>query len=162
VARILTTAASNDFYLVGQNAALTGPLAPMLDDIAMPEGWISPVRPLPDTSLWMGPAGAITRLHHDGYSVLACQVVGRKQWYLVPPLERGLLDRVRDAHSTLDPETQPLDDVLVKRFVLEAGEALFVPPGWWHHVRALAPSISVSIKAWARPVDLAFLRLGDR
>jgi ribosomal protein L16 Arg81 hydroxylase len=28
--------------------------------------------------------------------------------------------------------------------VLNAGEALFIPKGWWHYVRALDDSISVS------------------
>lgn len=151
---------TNAFYLVAQNKALEGPLAPMLDDIAMPEGWLDPASLAKGASLWLGPAGTRTRLHHDFMPVLACQVVGRKRWRLVPPTERKLLERIRRSHTTLDPDTDDLDGVLVKDVVLAPGEALFVPPGWWHHVVALDPALTVSITAWARPVDLRFLQLG--
>lgn len=28
--------------------------------------------------------------------------------------------------------------------VLEAGQMLYLPPGWWHYVKALSTSVSVS------------------
>jgi ribosomal protein L16 Arg81 hydroxylase len=34
--------------------------------------------------------------------------------------------------------------------VLEAGELLYLPPGWWHHVRSLGVTISVNTW-WAPP-----------
>jgi ribosomal protein L16 Arg81 hydroxylase len=35
-------------------------------------------------------------------------------------------------------------------FVIEPGEILFIPAGWWHHVRALDPSISMNF-FWLAP-----------
>lgn len=163
IRRIEAAAApTNDFYLVAQSKALEGPLRAMVDDISMPEGWLRTEQLPKGASLWMGPAGTITRLHHDFVSLLACHVRGRKRWRLVPPTERALLDRVARSHTTLDPELDPLEGVLVKDFVVEPGEALFVPVGWWHHVRALEPSITVSLGAWPRDeTELRYLRLGS-
>lgn len=143
-------APTNDFYLVAQSKALEGPLAAMLDDVAMPEALMPRASLAERASLWMGPAGTITRLHHDYEPVLTCHVRGRKRWRLIPPTERALLDRMRMSHTTLDPETDPLEGVLVKDVVVEQGEAIFVPPGWWHHVRALDPCITVTLAAWPR------------
>jgi mannose-6-phosphate isomerase-like protein (cupin superfamily) len=34
---------------------------------------------------------------------------------------------------------------------LEAGEALFIPANWWHHVRSLKASINVSLTNFVFP-----------
>jgi ribosomal protein L16 Arg81 hydroxylase len=39
--------------------------------------------------------------------------------------------------------------------VLEPGQALFIPVGWWHHVRSLDVSISVSFTNFLAPNDYA-------
>lgn len=36
------------------------------------------------------------------------------------------------------------------RFELHAGETLFVPAGWWHTVRILNPSVTVSVNGLNR------------
>lgn len=153
-------APTNDFYLVAQSKALEGPLATMLDDVVMPESLMPRATLAARASLWMGPAGTITRLHHDFEPVLTCHVRGRKRWRLIPPTERALLDRLRMSHTTLDPETDPLEGVLVKDVVVEEGEAIFVPPGWWHHVHALDPCITMTLAAWPRAeIDMRWLSL---
>lgn len=163
VRRIATAGETNDFYLVAQSRAFEGALRPMLDDIAMPPGWQRAEEYPQHASLWMGPAGTITRLHHDFVSLLTCHVRGRKRWRLIPPTERALLERIRMSHTTLDPETDPMEGVLVKDVIVEEGEAIFVPVGWWHHVRALDPAITVSLAAWPREeTELPYLRLGSR
>jgi ribosomal protein L16 Arg81 hydroxylase len=35
--------------------------------------------------------------------------------------------------------------LVVKDFVLTPGQALFLPVGWWHCVRALDPSASIGL-----------------
>ena len=70
-------------------------------------------------------------------------------------------------YSPVDPErlaseAQPTD-VVFKELTLEAGEALFIPAGWWHHIRALSVSISLGVNhfacendfdAWFVPSDI--------
>ncbi|WP_437764939.1 cupin-like domain-containing protein [Sorangium sp. So ce281] len=49
-----------------------------------------------------------------------------------------------------------------KDVVLDPGEALFIPVGWWHHVRALDAGISLGINSfpfhnnfdWYRPSNI--------
>ena len=150
---------SNDLYLVARGRALEKTrLRELWADVAMPEGYLS------DPSarggqLWIGPAGTLTPLHHDTSSIIFCQVYGRKRWLLIAPEEATLLDGARSLYAGLDPERDDMGRARVREVVLEAGEALYVPVGYWHHVRALDPSISVAINAlpfdnhfdWYRP-----------
>ena len=60
-----------------------------------------------------------------------------------------------------------LFDSMPGRCVLRAGEMLFVPSGWWHTVRILTPSITVSINSanrnnWRNYVDDYRLMMAHR
>ena len=44
--------------------------------------------------------------------------------------------------------------------MLAPGEALFLPVGWWHHVRALDLSISVAFNHFTWPNDFDWYRPG--
>jgi hypothetical protein len=157
---------TNDFYLVAQNKALERtPLGVLLSEIEMPPGWMDAALRPEDASLWMGPAGTVTALHHDFTNLLYCALHGRKRWRLVPPTERALLDRVTAQHTLLDPSRDLGDDAIVLDVVVAPGEALFVPVGWWHHVVALDASIGVSLTGFSRREgrgdDFAFFRPGS-
>ena len=57
-------------------------------------------------------------------------------------------------YAAVDPEDSASLEGVDARFAtvdVEAGDALFVPVGWWHHVRALSVSISVAFSGFARP-----------
>ena len=153
---------SNDVYLIARGRALeTGALSALIDEIAMPEGWLAMERARGSAQLWLGPEGTVTPLHHDTSNILFCQVYGRKRWRLIAPHETAMLDLARSLYSRLDPETDDLDEVRVHDFVLEPGEALFVPLGWWHHVRALDASISVALNCFTFPNAFDWYRPGE-
>src|SRR5581483_11277393 len=115
--------------------------------------------------LWFGPGGTVTPLHHDVLNVMLVQVYGRKLVRLISPLESHCLYHDVGVYSKVDP-TRP-DAERFPRFsrvrpfniLLEPGQALFMPAGWWHHVTALDTSISLSFSnfrwvndfTWAHP-----------
>ena len=109
---------------------------------------------------FFGPQGTVTPLHWDPYENIFCQVVGKKYLRLYPPSEsEKLYPRDKDLmnNSRIDPpdvlegatsiyeETFP--DFLKAKFqdvVLEPGDLLYLPMGWWHFVKSCSVSISVA------------------
>jgi hypothetical protein len=156
---LLTAAGStNDVYLVAHNKALgRAELRGLLEDIRPPEELFDPARIDGGVSLWFGPAGTVTPLHHDTTSILFCQVVGRKRVALVAPFETALLEGARGfyagarAGEIARGERPELAEVTVREVELSAGEALFIPAGWWHEVTALEISINLSVLHFRRP-----------
>jgi ribosomal protein L16 Arg81 hydroxylase len=149
---------SNDIYMVARNEALGTPaLASLLAGLSDLPPFLRAHHLAGCVSLWLGPAGTKTPLHHDTSNILFCQIHGRKRVHLCAPWERALLADVRAVYSACDAEAAPGTpgaipaSVQVYEVELEAGEALFLPVGWWHQVRALTPSVSLSFTNFARP-----------
>jgi hypothetical protein len=135
---------SDDVYLIANQRALErDELQPLLDDVVMP-GFCEPARAQGGTSLWFGPAGTYTRLHHDTTNIVFCQMYGKKRVWLVSPLEVAMLETADDFYNLRDPDAGDLDELPVRVVDLEPGEALLIPVGWWHWVRALSTSINLS------------------
>lgn len=112
---------------------------------------------------WIGPARTVTPLHCDYDDNIFAQVWGRKRIFLVPPHHDEFL-YVREANpmlfgSPFDPEAPDYDRFPLARqaapveVIMEPGELLYVPAGWYHQVRAL--SFSLSVNRWARALPLA-------
>ncbi|MDP1915694.1 MAG: cupin-like domain-containing protein [Myxococcales bacterium] len=151
---------SNARYLVARNNGLTAPgLRSLLRDIGFFSGILN--RRLLDgfVYLWVGPGGTVTPLHHDTANNLFCQVRGRKRFILVDPANAELLRDVISYYSFIDAERFDLRrfpylaDVDRMTITVGPGEALFIPSGWWHHVRSLSPSISVSMTNFTKLLD---------
>jgi hypothetical protein len=160
--RIVAAGTTNDVYLIANNHLAKRPgLEALLDDVRAPHPYLDPPRNGDYLSLWFGPAGTLTPLHHDTANVLLCQVYGRKKFLLFPSFELFLThDPHHGVHSPIDPEHPDLDlypelaEATRREVELSAGEALFIPVGWWHHVRALEVSISASFTNFKRPNQL--------
>jgi hypothetical protein len=92
IARLLEAGSTNDFYMVAHNRTMMRPrLRALLADVRPPRALFElPLRPAA-TSLWIGPAGTITPLHHDTTNILFSQVYGRKRIELISPQETALL-----------------------------------------------------------------------
>lgn len=156
VRRIRAAGETNDLYTVANNKNMDRPaFRALLDDVVLDETYFDPAKQSGGYSFWLGPAGTVTPLHHDTTNILFHQLYGRKRFILVAPDERALLDHGEGFYSALDPEADPLPDALdgVPLHVCELapGESLFLPVGWWHHVRALDVSISLSQLHFRRP-----------
>lgn len=134
---------------------------------------------LPETvepRIWIGNR-TVTRVHYDLNYNLLCVVAGKRRVLLFPPeqlpnLYPGPFDRTIGGVPVgmVDPESPDLEHY--PRFALareamevvelEAGDALYIPYGWWHQVRALE-TFNVMINYWwddaaqpARPYDALF------
>jgi hypothetical protein len=151
---------SGDRYLVAQNQALRQPaLAGLWEDLAFPADFLDPAAPASCASLWFGPANTVTPLHYDLQNALLAQVYGRKRVILVSPLDTARVYQGRGGYSEVDAERPDFDrfplyrDVVARTADLAPGDALFLPLGWWHQVRALSVSISLSLSnfAWPNP-----------
>lgn len=112
---------------------------------------------------WLGPAGTVTPLHCDYDDNIFAQVWGSKRIFLAPPHHDVFL-YPSEANAILfgspfDPEAPDFARFPLARqatlieCIVEPGEMLYVPAGWYHQVRAL--SFSLSANRWARAMPLA-------
>ncbi|MGF6274997.1 hypothetical protein ABIB38_003394 [Massilia sp. UYP11] len=115
---------------------------------------------------WIGPARTVTPLHCDYDDNLFAQLWGTKRIFLAPPHHDAFL-YAREANpllfgSPFDPEAPDFEALPLARqaalveIVVEPGDMLYVPAGWYHQVRAL--SFSLSSNRWARGQPLALLK----
>lgn len=158
VDQVLAGGATNDYYLTANNEALRRPeLAPLLDDIGTLPDICDRAELAQRASFWFGPAGTKTPLHHDTLMLLHTQVVGRKRWRFISPLETPRLYNHFDVYSPIDIDQPDLvrypafAGVRVLDVVVEPGETVFLPLGWWHQVSALEVSLSFSYSNLALP-----------
>lgn len=67
--------------------------------------------------------------HWDTHDVFAIQLIGRKRWRVFQPtLPLPLSHQTSERSGHTCPDTPVLD------CVLETGDVLYIPRGWWHHV----------------------------
>ncbi|KAL3828156.1 hypothetical protein ACJIZ3_016958 [Penstemon smallii] len=123
-------------------------------DIVIPDYCFAGGGEIRSLNAWFGPPGTVTPLHHDPHHNILAQVVGKKYIRLYPAsLSEELYPHTE---SMLSNSSQvDLDNIDEKEFpgvsnlefvdcILEEGEMLYIPPKWWHYVRSLTTSFSVS------------------
>lgn len=107
-----------------------------------------------DIKAWLGPEGTISPMHIDEKHNLLCQVFGSKRIILAAPKDSTNLypfvgDMLKNT-SQIDAENVDYERFPLSRNVefftitLHKGEMLYIPPKWWHFVRSLSKSFSVS------------------
>lgn len=149
-------ARTNDYYMVPRNDNWPNGLQALAADIRPPAGIVEQGEP-PRAHLLLGPAGTVTPLHFDDSNVLLCQVIGRKRVRLVPSFERHLVYPRGGTFSSVDAANPDLErhpkfgHATVLETVLEPGQMLFVPVGWWHWVGALDLSATVTFHHFQVP-----------
>jgi hypothetical protein len=99
------------------------------------------------TAVFIGPEGSLSALHRDYWNTHAylAQMQGRKRAILFSPKDSDFL-----YGGQVDPE-QPdfgrfplFDYATAYECVIEPGDTLLIPANWFHHVRGLEKSITVS------------------
>ncbi|AMO93019.1 cupin-like domain protein [Collimonas fungivorans] len=112
---------------------------------------------------WLGPSGTVTPLHCDYDDNIFAQIWGSKRIFLAPPHHDEFL-YPREANAILfgspfNPEAPDFEkfplarQVALVECIMQPGELLYVPAGWYHQVRAL--TFSLSANRWARALPLA-------
>lgn len=151
VDQVLQGGVTNDYYLTANSEVLRRPeFASLLDDIGTLPPLADRAQLAERSSFWFGPAGTVTPLHHDTLMLFHTQVVGRKRWRFVSPLEWPRLYNARHVFSEVDLERPDsvrfpaFAEATVLEVVVEPGETMFLPLGWWHQVTALDVSLSFS------------------
>ena len=99
------------------------------------------------TAVYIGPAGSLSRLHRDYWETHAylAQIQGRKRAILFSPDDSDFL-----YNGQVEPEQPDFGRFpLFKRAtayecVIEPGDTLLLPANWWHYVKGLEKSITVS------------------
>ncbi len=156
---VRTSGSSNDFYMTANNdsknqASLKG----LWDDVGSLPEYLDD-DPTRRGFFWFGPAGTITPLHHDLTNNFMAQIMGRKRVRLVAPCELAKIYNHRHCFTELDARNVDLArfpamaDVTIHDCVLEPGEILFLPVGWWHHVEALDISVTLASTNFLWPND---------
>ena len=121
-----------------------------------------------------GKGGAFPVLHYDGAATHAflMQIHGKKEVILFSPAQSEFLypspekDNLSSINSLEHPDFEkfPLFAKAVpSTFIIEPGDLLFIPSGWWHTVRMLTPSITISANVlnrsnWNAMVDFVASR----
>ncbi|XP_027365269.1 uncharacterized protein LOC113872152 isoform X2 [Abrus precatorius] len=134
-------------------------LETLREDIQMPP--ILGAKELSSINLWMNNAQARSSTHYDPHQNLLCIVSGRKQVVLWPPSASSSLYPMpiygeASNHSSValenpDYSTYPRAECsmeFAQRVVLEAGDALFIPEGWFHQVDS--DDLTIAINFWWR------------
>ncbi|CAI9106613.1 OLC1v1005809C1 [Oldenlandia corymbosa var. corymbosa] len=123
-------------------------------DIVIPDYCFTGGGEMKSLNAWFGPGGTVTPLHHDPHHNILAQVVGKKyvRLYssslseeLYPHAETMLCNSSKVDLDHIDEVEFP--KVVNLEFfdcILNEGEMLYIPPKWWHYVKSLTTSFSVS------------------
>lgn len=149
---------TNDVYMTANNAGVNSAILHTLRaDLGSLPHLLDEDLADSQTFFWMGPAGTVTPLHHDLTNNLMIQMRGRKRVLLVAPEYLPLIYNHFHCYSMVDLEAIDLErfpllrDVRMLQVVLNPGEILFLPVGWWHHVRGLEPTITITCTNFCFP-----------
>jgi Cupin-like domain/2OG-Fe(II) oxygenase superfamily len=156
VARIREPGSGKRLYLVARNHFFDLPaLAALREELQPPAHLVDTrVRSRGSVKLWMGGADTVTPLHHDQHSIFFMQIFGRKRIKMIPPFDFSRLYVRERFYSEVNPErVDPVRHPLFAQVSLASvelgpGDALFIPVGWWHHVRSLQACISATFSAF--------------
>lgn len=114
--------------------------------------------------LFMGPRGAVTRMHQDNHHAHAwlSQVRGQKLYVLCAPQDYKLVApsgaSADQGGTTREGRLDPLDaaqrsereaaGLRMYATILQPGETIVAPDSWWHYAVSLSPTITIMANFW--------------
>ena len=160
---------SRVLYLQRQNSSLTEEFSSLMGDIDGELEWASAAfgTSIDAINFWLGDGRAISSLHKDPYENVYCVIRGSKTFTLYPPTDRPLLqykmydvwrytenggiqpepDCPRTPWIDIDPRdplTSNIPGTHPLVVTVRAGETLYLPSYWFHHVRQEHGTIAVN------------------
>jgi hypothetical protein len=145
-----TRGATNDYYITANNSGKNKEnLKELWQDIVQLPEYLKGDDPT-GGFFWYGPQGTVTPLHHDLTNNFMAQVRGRKLIRLIAPFE--LPDVYNHRHCFSQVNLDRIDEQRFPQFrnvkvidlVIGPGDLFFLPVGWWHYVRGLDVSITMT------------------
>ncbi|KAJ7739655.1 hypothetical protein DFH07DRAFT_926926 [Mycena maculata] len=92
---------------------------------------------------WLGPKDTVSPAHTDPYFNMYVQVAGYKTVWMAAPETDGML--ATGNTSAVDVFATDQSYLAGQMAILGPGDVLYLPPGWWHAMRAECRSFSVSM-----------------
>ncbi|PWA39218.1 2-oxoglutarate (2OG) and Fe(II)-dependent oxygenase superfamily protein [Artemisia annua] len=134
-------------------------LGSLIEDIQTPQ--FLETKTLASINLWMNGAQTRSSTHYDPHHNLLCVVSGSKQVDLWPPSSSPVLYPMPLYGEASNHSAVPIDEIDLslhpraehskkysQRVILHAGDALFIPEGWFHQVDS--ESLTVAVNFWWR------------
>ncbi|KAJ2081897.1 hypothetical protein H4R24_001993 [Coemansia sp. RSA 988] len=107
-------------------------------------------------NIWIGPSGTISPLHYDNFDNLFAQIFGYKYFRLYSHRETANLYPYPPGTLLVNTSQVDVESPDIKKHpraenahylecVVKPGDLLYIPPRWWHYVRSLSTSASISM-----------------
>lgn len=156
---VMNNGETNNYYMTANNTKNSmSSIAELFDDIAdFGEGYRDLSTGKSGAYFWFGPKGTYTPIHHDLTNNMLLQMYGRKKVTLIPAYQVPYLYNEKGVFSTaqfpnFDRNRHPLMEKLTPmEVIIEPGDAIFIPIGWWHCVESLDVSISLCFTNFNAP-----------
>jgi len=142
----------NDAYLTSKDQLLRRQgFSALLNDIILDQRFFNPVIDPEKMSVWIGPKGCHSPMHRDIRNVCLAQIIGRKSLILIPALQMHRTYNEESFYSDVDfnefdlASYPLLKDATIYNIILEPGDMLFIPVGWWHFVKSLDVTVTLAL-----------------
>jgi hypothetical protein len=144
------------------SARNTEALSMLHPDLGFPDKFLSRDAAQGDGILRIEPAGMLAPLQHDLANKLIAQVTGRQRLLVLPASEVGKLYNHRHVFSEISDLEDPaltlarfprLEHARFTEVTLMPGEMIFMPLAWWHQVRSIDFSVSITYTNFRWPND---------
>ncbi|KAG6919429.1 hypothetical protein DXG01_006312 [Tephrocybe rancida] len=169
---------SGDFGVQGAQSMSTSEFEPLRSDVPSDIPFCTEAlgRSPDAVNLWIGDGRSVTSIHSDPYENIYTVLRGAKHFTLLPPTEGWCLRERTFPHATYSrctktgklfieptvgadeirwssvstphvPGVLP-DEAHPVHITLEQGDTLYLPAGWWHHVRQLNGATTIALNWW--------------